>query len=163
MIELSRRAQLIVEAQVRVALAGQVKTNPRYQTLFYGLKKNHPHNVALVHPMFFLLRRILFAAVIVFLYDRSFFAVLTLLLISLGILTFAVCEKQWENGLINQQHIFNEIALYLCLVLLFVFSGTPQIESKFGSTFFGWLLIGFVILFCAYNGVVIIVSTIRFF
>ena len=40
---------------------------PSYRTLFYGLKRNHPHNVAIVHPIVFILRRILFAVIIVFL------------------------------------------------------------------------------------------------
>ena len=42
-VEVARKAQLMVEAKIRVTLAGQVRNNPRYETLFTGLKKNHPH------------------------------------------------------------------------------------------------------------------------
>ena len=100
-VELARKAQLSVEAQIRVTLEGQVSCNPRYETIFYGLKKNHPHNVALVHPMFFLLRRIIYAAIIIFLYSRPFFASLALMVLSFGILGYVICEKQWEVSLIN--------------------------------------------------------------
>ena len=46
-----------------------MEVNSRYKTVFYGLRKNHPHNAALVHPMTFLLRRIAYAAIIVFMFD----------------------------------------------------------------------------------------------
>ena len=100
-IELARKAQLTVEAQVRVTLEGQVFCNPRYQTIFDGLKKNHPHNVALVHPMCFLLRRVIFAVIIIFLYNESFWATLTLMMLSLFILGYVICENQWEVTLVN--------------------------------------------------------------
>ena len=52
--------------------------------------------------MFFLARRIIFAAVIVLLYASPFFAALTLLLVNFGVMAFVICEKQWEASLINQ-------------------------------------------------------------
>lgn len=58
---------LTQEAYMRVALESEVAVNPRFKTLFYGLKKNHPRHVAVVYPIMFLLRRVLFSVIILFL------------------------------------------------------------------------------------------------
>ena len=91
-LELARKAQLIVEAQVRVTIESQVYLNPRYETVFEGLKKNHPHNVALVHPMSFLLRRIVYAVIIIFLFDLPYIAASILIVISVCILAYVITE-----------------------------------------------------------------------
>ena len=54
------------EAACRVQLATKSNDPRGYRTLFYGLKKNHPHNVAIVHPLLFLIRRIIYSIVIVY-------------------------------------------------------------------------------------------------
>ena len=43
----------------------------RYKTLFLGLKLNHPKNATVIHPICFLLRRIILALTIVFMRDQS--------------------------------------------------------------------------------------------
>ena len=54
------------EAKIRLLLESEVKIQHCYKTLYEGLKLNHPRNVAVIHPLFFLIRRILFACLIVF-------------------------------------------------------------------------------------------------
>ena len=49
-------------ARIKTKLESEIVLSPRYRTIFSGLKMNHPRNVALVHPVAFLLRRILFVA-----------------------------------------------------------------------------------------------------
>lgn len=51
---------------MRNFLADSVQSSRAYSTLFYGLKKNQPHNMAVLHPLVFVLRRVLYAAVILF-------------------------------------------------------------------------------------------------
>ena len=55
----------------------------------------------------------------------------------------------------------NEIVLYICLVLLFVFSGI-NIETKVGEML-GWAMIGFLIALCTYNTAIIVILSVRFF
>ena len=72
--------------------------NPRMKTLYLGLKMNHPRHVALVHPLAFLTRRILFAAIIIFMVNISLYNVIgvfLLLLTCLFMLGFVLSEWQW--------------------------------------------------------------------
>ena len=48
MISPSKSLDLKNEARLRVQLEGEVKADNAYKTLFYGLKRNHEHNVAIV-------------------------------------------------------------------------------------------------------------------
>ena len=100
-IEAHRKAKLLVEAKIRVVLQGHVKLNPRYNTIFTGLKKNHPHNIALLHPLFFLARRIAYAAIIIFLHSKPYFAALALLFLTLACFSFVLIYHQWESSIIN--------------------------------------------------------------
>ena len=80
------------EARMRLALEDEVELSAYYKTLFLGLKLNHPHNVAIMHPLFFLLRRVLYALIIVFLVDYPFFATTFLLLSCFAMLCFVVVK-----------------------------------------------------------------------
>ena len=74
--------------------------------------------------MTFLLRRVAYAAIIIFMFDRPFFGTLLLTAMSMLVLSWVLSESQWEHGLINQQHIVNEIVLYVCLILLVLCNDT---------------------------------------
>jgi cobalamin biosynthesis protein CobD/CbiB len=98
-----------------------------YKTLFYGLKKNHHHNVAIVHPLSFLLRRIIYATVITFTTeDNAFFGALILLLTCIFMMTLVVLEAQWQESLINRQHFVNEVFFYILCSALMLFCGIIQ-------------------------------------
>ena len=132
------------QAKLRVMLESQIKTNQNYSTLFFGLKKNHPHAVALVHPISFLIRRLIYAALIVFMHELPFFVTVILLCLSLALLCFLCVEHQWESALINWQHIVNEVGFYICLVLIFYLSSFGTINMA-QSNAIGWTIIGLVI------------------
>ena len=72
------------DALIRLTLEAEVKLDPRYSTLFLGLKLNHPHNVAILHPLSFLLRRVFFAVIIVFMPSQPLIGSLLLLLTCVG-------------------------------------------------------------------------------
>ena len=77
---------------------------PEYRTLFYGLKKNHPHNVAVAHPLSFLLRRVLYSLVIVFMAASKLsvlYGCMLLLLTCVWMLVLILMEGQWEESMIN--------------------------------------------------------------
>ena len=140
---------MTVQAQARISVESQVRVNRRYQTLFYGLKKNHPHNAAIVHPLAFLLRRVIYAVIIIFMFDRPFAGSLILMGMSLAFLCYVLCEAQWEDNLMNQQHIVNEVVLYICLVLVFILCDT--VVSEYQQKIVGWLLISLIIVTVIYN------------
>jgi len=110
--------------------------------------------------MSFLLRRIIYTAIIIFMYNLPFFASLALLSTSLGFLMYVIIESQWEDNLVNQQHLVNEFALYLCLVLLFLLSGAVIPDAT--GRYIGWTLIGIVVALCVYNVIIIVIVSCKF-
>lgn len=74
----------------------------RFKTLYYGLKRNHPRNVAVVHPLMFMLRRIIFALLIVHMDTVHTWGVLIFMSCTLAMLAYALAEHQWKNSVINK-------------------------------------------------------------
>ena len=132
---------------------------PYYKTLFVGLKLNHPQNVAIIHPILFVLRRIFYSACIVFLSDEDssvMIGIFLLLITSLlmGIFVFSVA--QWKDRSLNRQHFINEFFLYLLLCFLLCFCGL--INSSSDSIDVGLVTIFFICVLISYNLVEILYS-----
>ena len=141
------------DARLRVLLQSQVKCNPRYQTLFYGLKKNHPRQISVLYPVIYLMRRVVYIILILFMTELPFVSVVILLLWCLATLSLIWTEAQWEDRLINVQHAVNEIALYLILLQVSIFCGlTPASET---ALVLGWTLIATILLTIFFNLTVI--------
>ena len=85
-------AELKSEALMRVELQWQVECNPRYKTLFYGLKKNHPRQVTALYPFIYLTRRIAYTILILFMNQLPFVAVILLMLWCLATLSLIWTE-----------------------------------------------------------------------
>ena len=126
--------------------------NDRYRTLFYGLKLNHPNRAAIVYPLVFLIRRIIYSTLVIFLAELPIVGAYILCTICLMMIAYVIVEKQWEDSLIAKQHIANEIALYLILVFATVCTLTlaPAALSPIGWTliciFFTFLVVNFVFI-----------------
>ena len=74
-----------------------------------------------MYPLLFVLRRIAYVIVIVFMIrgNSPFFGALTLALTSLAMLMFSAIERQWESRMLNVQDMVNESIFYtLCLSLI---------------------------------------------
>ena len=67
-----------------------MQISQRYRTLHYGLKRNHERNVAVVHPLMFILRRVVYALVIVFMEELMVFGVLVVMASCLIMLAYAL-------------------------------------------------------------------------
>ena len=150
------------EARLRIKLEDRVRLNPVFRTLFYGLKRNHPHNGAVIHPLAYLIRRILFACAIVFLAHANVgqFGAIALLLTALFMLCFAAAESQWEDKPIRVQHILNECVFYLFCIVLICFPGSLMSPlSCFNAAF---MLIGLFVVFVLYNVGFILYQMIQF-
>ena len=104
---MQRKDFILNDCSRRVKLEEEVdkKIRPSFRTLFYGLKRNHPHNVAILHPLAFILRRVLYSIIIVFMAREDslvFFGVLLLLFTCLFFGVLLLLEGSWEDGLIGQ-------------------------------------------------------------
>ena len=93
--EMKKRAKISVE------IALTVKEPAHYKTLFYGLKRNHPRNVAVVHPLMYMARRIIFAFMIVFMDKVELWNVVLFIACTLTMLAYALSENQWRSRVIN--------------------------------------------------------------
>jgi hypothetical protein len=117
--------------------------------------------VAVVHPLAFVLRRVLYSIVIVFMVgDKVFFGALLLLLNCLFMLCFVASEAQWEDSLINRQHFFNEAVLYLVFAAMMCFSGLLTTLEE--STALGWLIILLISALVLFNITVILLDLCRY-
>ena len=148
---------MAVEAQIRMKLESVAKPSNRYRTLFYGLKRNHPHRAAIVHPLFFLLRRIMYSAIVLFMINLPMIGAYILSIVCLGMLIYIIVEKQWEESVISCQHVLNEIALYLVLVSV-VASSLPIVGAAVSPL--GWFMIIVFLLTLIFNMVIIAYCTI---
>ena len=81
------KANLVIEDIVRVPF--------RYKTLYDGLKLNQERNVAVVHPLSFLLRRVLLATTVVYLGDVRHTGLFLFMGYTLFMLSYACVEHQW--------------------------------------------------------------------
>lgn len=132
-----------------------VVVSQAFQTLFTGLKLGHPENVAVVHPLVFLLRRAFYACGIIFL---GRYGVMTLSLMQL-MCVFQLCYsiefKQWRSSLLNAQHLTNELLLYCILLLELCISAHEEMQFKSVlGTVLIWLIVFtfiFNLLICLYS------------
>lgn len=105
-----------------------------------------------------MLRRILYAMVIVLTTEEdSFFGALILLLTCMFMMAFVLVESQWEDTLINVQHFVNEIFFYLLCTSLMLFSGITKDSQQLLSL--GWLTICVVCSMIIFNTIVILYDT----
>ena len=103
----------------------------------------------------FVLRRIVYSFVIVFMIDDNnpFFGTLILTLTSLLMLMFVSIEAYWESRMLNVQEIVNESVFYtLCLGLICF---TDVLNETKELIALGWLIIGLVLLLMLFNVVII--------
>jgi len=134
-----------------LAGAELIPKTQRVKTLHYGLKLNHPRNVALVHPLLYTLRRVVYALAIVFLAGYPLFGVWIVLSCTLVMIAFGLLEHPWKDPLINAQNIKNEFMTYLVCIFLLLFNG---FVSTWTRHMLGFALIGLISIFIVYNGVI---------
>ena len=84
------------EAQLRLEIEGFVKVNCRYSTLYEGLKLNTARNSAISQPLAFMLRRFIYAVVIVFMQSAPQVGILVMIAVSTLMLNFTIFEQPWK-------------------------------------------------------------------
>lgn len=147
------------EARRRLKFEDTVKPSQSHKTLYYGLKMNHERNVAVMHPLMFLLRRVIYALVIVFMDEIMVWGVFIVMACCLCMLAYALTEWQWKEKVINLQHIVNEVTIYILCVLLLLYSNYIQ-EGRMRHLL-GYALIAVCFLFVTFNTVIIIAYSLR--
>ena len=114
---------------------------------------NHPRNVALVHPLMFTIRRIIYALIIVFMFKAPLLGTWIMLWGTLAMLAYVSVEMQWKSKIINIQHIFNEVTMYIVCIHLLMFTNFVNGVTR---VFFGYLLIGFFVCFLIYDAILML-------
>ena len=146
------------EAQLRVSVQERIRLSEGYKTIHFGLKLNHERNVAIVHPLMFLLRRVAYATTIIFMAQHAVLGVISVMLCTLFMLAYSLSEHQWREPLINNQHIVDEIAIYILCVFALLFNNYLDPDMRYEL---GWLFIGICIAFTIFNFVVIVYHSAR--
>ena len=108
-----------------------------------------------MHPLSFLLRRIIYAIIITLTTEaNAFFGALILLLTCLFMMTLVVLEVQWQDNLINGQHLVNEVCFYILCAILMLYCGI--IKDPYLLKFIGSLSIYLVCSMIIFNTFVIL-------
>ena len=143
-------------AKIRVELESEVEINPAYRTLYYGLRMNHVHHASTIYPILFIMRRILYSLIIVYMVGevKAFFGAFMLTLTSLTEAVFVAIEAPWKLPMFNTWSILNEAMVYIVCVSLMCFSGV--LTDAIQSVTLGWLLIGLILVMIIYNSTIII-------
>ena len=104
-----------------------------------------------MHPLMFVLRRIIYAITIIFMAQEMVFGVVIVMISCLITLAYALSEMQWKETIINYQHIGDEITIYIICVMLLLFSGFVDSAMRYNI---GWALIGLCITYVVFNTIV---------
>lgn len=105
------------EAKLRLGFEDQISLSARYKTIFLGLKLNTEHSSTVIQPLGFLLRRLIYALLIVFCSEASMVNGVALLCLSTVALAFTVIEKPWADPTVHAISIFNECAFFVILLV----------------------------------------------
>ena len=132
-------------AQLKLSLEDKVKVSGRYSTLFSGLKLNTEHNTAITQPLLYLLRRVYYAFVIVFMCYMPQVALMTLMVFCVGMLAFTITEKPWKHDDAQKLAVTNEVILYVILVLTTASTSLSR-PNSLESDVLGYSIIGMVTL-----------------
>ena len=89
----SEQAEAVAQTETK-----QISANPRYETVFLGLKLNTSSSI--VEPIQFYLRRVLYAAVIVFMPHMPKYGLGALLAICTFSLLFTAIQKPWKDSVV---------------------------------------------------------------
>lgn len=100
-----------------------------------------------------MMRRILFAVCIVFLDEVEVLSSVIFMYMTLTMLAYVLTEQQWQYGVINNQHIFNEIVLYILSLLMLCFTNwlSPLVRYSIG-----FVMITVVLIFVIYNIIIML-------
>lgn len=112
-----------------------------------------------MHPLMFMLRRVIYALVIVFMDKIMIFGVFIVMGCCLIMLAYALTEWQWKDRVINLQHVVNEGIIYTLCVVLLLYSN--YVEEAQMRHLLGFALIGICILFVTFNTVIIIAYSVH--
>lgn len=148
------------EVRKRLILEDLVTVNDAYKTLFSGLKLGHPENVAVVHPLVFLLRRGFYSVGIIYLGRYGVMTLSVMQIICLFQICYSLEYRQWRSSLLNFQHLANEVFLYCILLLELCISAHEEMGFK---AVLGTALIWMIVLAFILNLLVCLCSAFAYF
>ena len=150
--------RMTIEAEKRLSIENDVQVPKRYATLFNGLKLNTAHNSAVMEPLVFLVRRFLYAMVIVLLSHKPQVALMLMIGLSVVVLAFTVVEKPWKNSDMQTLAVANESFFLLILVLVIGCTATAPAHGL-SKDILGWAIIVAVTLVIHVNVIVMLAKS----
>ena len=152
------KKRMASEARLRLSIEDSVQVPTRYATLFSGLKLNTAHNSAVMEPLVFLIRRFLYAMVIVLLGHKPQVALMLLIALSVVVLAFTVAEKPWKDSDMQTLAVANESFFFLVLVLVIGCTSTAPAHGV-SKDILGWAIIIVVTLAIHVNLIVMMAKS----
>jgi len=92
---------------------------------------------------------------------QTFYSLSTMASLSVLIAAFIIAEKPWRDTSTNKQHLVNEVAIYLMMVISFVF--TDRSLDGVTADILGQFMIAFAIIVIAYNLYMISLESLKSF
>jgi hypothetical protein len=146
---------LVISIFLRLNFTRLTDLSPRFGAIYHSLK---PKSLfALNYHTWFLLRRLLFVATAIYVYQVPFLQVTLLLLQSLLSLCYLVSYMPFDSAVLNRSEIFNEVTLYLvCYPTLMFLVINDDGDDSYRM---GWALIVLIIGNICVNVIVMVVMT----
>ena len=125
------------------------------RTLGYGHSNGIRGYITSIYWLVFILRRLAFAILLVYLYDSPSLGISTFLIFSMANLSILSLSTLWDQSWIGIQHFTNECFLtLLALILMVVSNGFILTWDSVDNA--GIIVIALVIAFIVFNWVIII-------
>ena len=113
---------------------------------------------ALLHPSVYMVRRLIFALVIVFLQNSTSLQICAIVCLQVNVAAFQSFAAPFEAPLQNRLEGFNEAMTLACTYFLFIFLQWRSSSARYRS---GWLMISLIISIFVCNIYVLIKITIK--
>jgi len=119
--------------------------------------QNLKSRMAVAHSTMFMLRRVLYAAIMVYWIDRSYFQIQFMIFKSSLAMLYSGYFRPFELPQTNRIELMNEACTLLCTYSLITFSDfVPEAEVRYNC---GWVLVVFVLMQILLNLGIIIGSS----
>ena len=139
-------------------IEAQIKYNsPSVKTLWFGIQFQPDSQASMLYPAFFLIRRLVFAALLIFGPQFAYWQIAILMYFSFAIVLVLLTRSIWKDKLITKMHLVNEsIFITLCASQICFFPGAFPEAAKASSLVRGIFIIILVSAFIIFNLVCIV-------
>lgn len=125
--------------------------------MWLGLRFSYHNQIVLFYPCWFLLRRLLYAALLVFGPKFSVWQIQLIMYSSFATILFIFGYGPWKSKLIKVQHVCNELVLVaMCMLLIFTSPGFNEDLYKLFRDAIGDTVVVFIAIYVLLNLLLIV-------